>query len=766
MQAQIEQARNIVSVEEDRPSYASIDSAPPGYGVNRSPLVTVAYIVTFAILSALSISASDWLETRYIGLMSALGLRSAIESVDAVSLGLRPFFAVFFGTVAIFWSGTLPQKLRMTAILLGSYVIVLLIVDSLMLALIRFGLPGPYSTMGNVALGYALLIVLAVAIFLQVPLPSSVKVVTRIKRPKRFTIVFLITLVTSAIAAFTLGHFGAVQLDWLRSKALLGGLGPGVLLFMPMLTAQLVIVSALFLRRTPNEFPKYTVAFLVPAFNEAKGIVSSIRSLDVAASNYAGRCNIYIVDNASTDGTGDLARRALSECVALKGEVLLCSTPGKARALNFGLRRALEDIVIRVDSDTDLDPMVLNKVLRHFADPKVGAVGGIPLPRHMSSILSRMRAIEVYQRIGFSRLAFNSIDGVMVVPGILSAARREVMMELGGFSEGMNGEDTDLTIRIGRLGYLVVTDPSVRVYSEVPETLAHLREQRIRWVRGAFHVAARNLSAITMRQGVRGTVIMPWSLVSVMRRSIIVPTIVYAILVMIIDPSTIFLRNGATIGALIVGYSFTIVALILIAYRQFGLLLLVPAYMGYRVVRAYLALEMLFSLPLKAQGVPSMFTKIAEFPPAQSARASTARTLSLPAVAASYSFVTNMTCNAKGQTRRAVNHPIWSLIRSGLVLVGMLTVLVASAVIVSVQKYLIRAKEPGTFSMEFDISRTASETRIKSAIWYRKTRERFVTASQHTVASARAFGKSKIHLFNATSPSRDNASPVPTGEGE
>ncbi|MGI8449378.1 MAG: hypothetical protein ACR2MP_19810, partial [Streptosporangiaceae bacterium] len=38
----------------------------------------------------------------------------------------------------------------------------------------------------------------------------------------------------------------------------------------------------------------------------------------------------------------------------------------------------------------------------------------------------------------------------------------------GGFPVGMNGEDADLTMQIGRLGYRVVVDPRIRSYEDVP----------------------------------------------------------------------------------------------------------------------------------------------------------------------------------------------------------------------------------------------------------------------------------------------------------
>ena len=49
----------------------------------------------------------------------------------------------------------------------------------------------------------------------------------------------------------------------------------------------------------------------------------------------------------------------------------------------------------------------------------------------------------------------------------------------------MNGEDTDLTMQIGRLGYRVVVDPRISSYEDVPRSPGEFVEQRTRWARRA-----------------------------------------------------------------------------------------------------------------------------------------------------------------------------------------------------------------------------------------------------------------------------------------
>ena len=77
------------------------------------------------------------------------------------------------------------------------------------------------------------------------------------------------------------------------------------------------------------------------------------------------------------------------------------------------------------------------------------------------------------------------VDAIVVIPGTFTAFRRGPAVTAGGFPVGMNGEDADLTMHIGRLGYRVAVDPRIRSYEDVPRNPGEFVEQRTRWARPA-----------------------------------------------------------------------------------------------------------------------------------------------------------------------------------------------------------------------------------------------------------------------------------------
>ena len=111
--------------------------------------------------------------------------------------------------------------------------------------------------------------------------------------------------------------------------------------------------------------------------------------------------------------------------------MLLCPTSGKAHALNLGLSRITEDIVIRINADTMVTPSMLDAVVPWFWDESVGGVSGLPLPNEATPRwLYPLRIAEVYYGVAFLRVAQGAVDAIMVMPGMIAAYRRALVEEL------------------------------------------------------------------------------------------------------------------------------------------------------------------------------------------------------------------------------------------------------------------------------------------------------------------------------------------------
>ena len=240
----------------------------------------------------------------------------------------------------------------------------------------------------------------------------------------------------------------------------------------------------------PNPPP---IDVIGPAFNEETNIVRWVESVDRAATAYGGPVHLILCDDGSTDDTRRLAEEAMARATAIQGTVIAGSHTGKATALNLALTRCTADFVVRHDTDCELHPNVFRHSIPWFlADSRIGLVGAFMLPKFpFHTWVDRMRSLELAAGFGLPRLAYAVVDMQPCVPGNYTAVRRQAALEIGGWPEGMLGEDIDFTCSLARIGYRAVYDRRIWAYEDVPESLAQLRLQRRRWSQGSIYNFAR-----------------------------------------------------------------------------------------------------------------------------------------------------------------------------------------------------------------------------------------------------------------------------------
>ena len=109
------------------------------------------------------------------------------------------------------------------------------------------------------------------------------------------------------------------------------------------------------------------------------------------------------------------------------------SNGGKAAALNFGLLQT-EAEVVAIDADTVLAEAAIPLLVRHFGDPRIGAVAGSAVVGNPVTLMTRFQALEYMSSQNLERRAFELFDAIGVVPGAIGAWRRDALIEAGGYS--------------------------------------------------------------------------------------------------------------------------------------------------------------------------------------------------------------------------------------------------------------------------------------------------------------------------------------------
>ena len=285
---------------------------------------------------------------------------------------------------------------------------------------------------------------------------------------------------------------------WISAHIFTGGVTAGVGILFALPTIPVIAYLALLAigERTvkgpkPARMPSITV--IMPAYNEEQIISASLGAIDQAAGRYTGIVNVVVADDGSSDSTVDIIIRTFMGYRHARGTIVRCPHRGKAPALNSALDVAETEIVIRIDADTIVDSGVFLPLPEWFANPEVGMVGALDLPHPgLTAWYSYGRLFECLRAFAFGRIAISRINAISCVPGTFTAFRASVARANGGFVEGMNGEDADLTIQFERTGYRVTIDTDIRIYEDVPQSWQEFRKQRVRWFRGGAQVVARN----------------------------------------------------------------------------------------------------------------------------------------------------------------------------------------------------------------------------------------------------------------------------------
>jgi cellulose synthase/poly-beta-1,6-N-acetylglucosamine synthase-like glycosyltransferase len=591
----------------DRPEgfFLTPDTAPPGLSVKRARWVAPLFLAAFALGVALSSSWFPPLIHKYAALLKELVGAGRGGITSQASVAVRPLFLLLILLFALLLSGSLARRLRFLVVTFVSFAVLCGGTDALLLKLSTHGFPGPFGVTGNVISGIEGIVALAVGIFVSAALPPGVRVREEVRRGSGGVIVLGLALAATVVSVMALLHYLNHEVRAAQRIPVVAGVGSGLVLFFGVLFFFLYWLDWVRPRRMLREGdPMPSVAIVVPARNEAGLITDCIRSIDEAARAYPNRCSVYVVENGSSDDTYEEAAEAIASVAHVRGVLLQCEPRGKAYALNVGISHADEDIVLRIDADTVITSSVLLGLMRHFSNDLVGGVSGLPLPRTRASWICRMRAIEVYYQVGFKRAGYNAVDSVGVLPGALVAYRRHLLEKLHGFAQGVNGEDADMTVRVGRLGYRIMSDPTVRAYTEMPTTFAYLREQRMRWSRGTYHMLARNKSGIAMAQGLRCVWVLPWAGFIMFRRLMILPFAAAAVALVFQSHSILAVEEVAAGGAIVLGFQLLQMAACMLFFGEVGLIADIPSYVVFRLIVSFYALETLLGLSFRPRPAP------------------------------------------------------------------------------------------------------------------------------------------------------------------
>jgi len=208
-------------------------------------------------------------------------------------------------------------------------------------------------------------------------------------------------------------------------------------------------------KRAANE-PNVSVVMVVR--NEERVLAEKLHNL-LELDYPAGRCQIVVVSDGSTDGTEEILREAARDP---RVHAIFNQLPcGKAAGLNDGMSVASGDVVLFTDARQRIERGALRLLVESFADPEVGAVSG-ELMLGDPTGGEAGEGMGLYWRMEKRLRELEATSGSVVgATGAIYAVRRELVPAVP--AETIL-DDVFIPMHIAKQGRRVVFDPRARAW--------------------------------------------------------------------------------------------------------------------------------------------------------------------------------------------------------------------------------------------------------------------------------------------------------------
>ncbi len=242
-----------------------------------------------------------------------------------------------------------------------------------------------------------------------------------------------------------------------------------------------------------------SVSIIIPNWNGEKLLEKNLPQI-IAAGN--GAEEFIVVDDGSTDGSVQLIKRKFTRVKLIAKPV----NEGYSSTVNLGVKVAVGDVVVLVNTDVIPEKDFLKPLLKHFEDSAVFAVGCEDKSEENGLTVLRGRGEAAWKK-GFFIHWRGEIDKTDTawVSGGSGAFRKSVWDKLGGMDTLFNPfywEDIDLSYRALKSGYKLIFEPQSRVshlHEEGKITSSYTKDQIAQVAyRNQFIFIWKNLSDATI----------------------------------------------------------------------------------------------------------------------------------------------------------------------------------------------------------------------------------------------------------------------------
>jgi biofilm PGA synthesis N-glycosyltransferase PgaC len=241
------------------------------------------------------------------------------------------------------------------------------------------------------------------------------------------------------------------------------------------------------------------ISILIAAYNEQDTILNTLKSID--NQDYLGDIQVIICNDGSIDKTAEVVNNFIKDNENKHVDYNLLTiekNAGKSNALNQGLKKSNYDNIITIDADSILYKDALKSIVQtlYSCDNNTVAVAGTILVNNSKeSLMTKIQYWDYLLGISSVKQSQSSYNGTLVAQGAFSIYKKNVLLEIGGWSNTV-GEDIVLTWDMLKRDYNIYHDTEAICFTNVPSTYKQYFKQRKRWARGLIEAFKRSYSLL------------------------------------------------------------------------------------------------------------------------------------------------------------------------------------------------------------------------------------------------------------------------------
>lgn len=236
------------------------------------------------------------------------------------------------------------------------------------------------------------------------------------------------------------------------------------------------------------------VSIIVCTYNESAVIDRRLKNL-FEQEYPKDKMEIIVVDSSTDETRNIIKEKWVNKVILIEEE----ERGGKSKAINLGLEKSSNDIIILSDAPTLFDLYTIKNIVKNFADPRVGSATGKNVP---------IGGEELFWKFKNTLRNFEGqVDSTTWLSGELCAFRKGIINKV---DEDSLADDMNISIKIREKGYRSIYDDSAIFIENVARTSKEFSIQKIRRSIGGIQEIFRFKHLIfNHRYGLYGMLILP-----------------------------------------------------------------------------------------------------------------------------------------------------------------------------------------------------------------------------------------------------------------